>query len=218
MKPEQAEKLLGGYATGSLTDEERQALYSAALSDQKLFDALADEEALREALADETYRRELINALSETKPSLAESVAAWWRRPASLAWAGGFASLLVAAVIVYQITVPRVAEQQVAMVSKEKAPPAASYEVGQSLEPDSEAPEPLSAPVSSDERLEARKSTAAAPVSIRKRSQPSQTRTGADTPAEAEAKSEEAMLDVVGQAAAPPPALAESEPAKPRAF
>ncbi len=36
------EKLLGGYATGTLTGEEREALMQAALHDQALFDALMD--------------------------------------------------------------------------------------------------------------------------------------------------------------------------------
>ena len=37
MKREDIEKLLGGYATGTLTGEERQALFEAALTDQALF-------------------------------------------------------------------------------------------------------------------------------------------------------------------------------------
>ena len=53
MIPDDVRKLLGGYATGTLTDEERNLLFSAALEHQELFDALADEEALRELLAGE---------------------------------------------------------------------------------------------------------------------------------------------------------------------
>jgi len=45
------EKLLGGYATSTLTEQERKALFEAALDDQQLFNALADEEALKELLA-----------------------------------------------------------------------------------------------------------------------------------------------------------------------
>ena len=37
------EKLLGGFAADTLTPEEKQRLYQAALQDQQLFDALADE-------------------------------------------------------------------------------------------------------------------------------------------------------------------------------
>ncbi|MBX5496974.1 MAG: hypothetical protein IRZ15_16685, partial [Bryobacteraceae bacterium] len=60
MKRELAEKLLGGYAAGNLTEEERALLFSAALENQQLFDALAEEEALREVLADPAVRRQLL--------------------------------------------------------------------------------------------------------------------------------------------------------------
>ena len=63
MKPGDAEKLLGGYAAGTLTPEERQALFSAALEDQQLYDALVREEPLREVLADPAARAELLDAL-----------------------------------------------------------------------------------------------------------------------------------------------------------
>ena len=57
------EKLLGGYATGALTEAECQALFEAALHDQALFDALADEQALKELLDDPENRRRLIATL-----------------------------------------------------------------------------------------------------------------------------------------------------------
>ena len=41
------EKLLGGYAAGKLTEEERRTLFEAALHDPKLFAALAREQALK---------------------------------------------------------------------------------------------------------------------------------------------------------------------------
>ena len=40
MNREEIQKLIGGYATGSLTDDERRLLFEAALDDQDLFDAL----------------------------------------------------------------------------------------------------------------------------------------------------------------------------------
>src|ERR1019366_478681 len=40
MSPEDIKKLLGGYATGTLTAEERQGLFAAALEDQEMFDAV----------------------------------------------------------------------------------------------------------------------------------------------------------------------------------
>lgn len=63
MIPADLEKLLGGYATGTLTAEERQALYEAALEDQRLFDALSREEALRSLLSDPAARARLLAAL-----------------------------------------------------------------------------------------------------------------------------------------------------------
>ena len=63
MKPGDAERLLGGYAAGTLTPEERQALYSAALEDQQLYEALVREEPLRDLLADPAARANLLAAL-----------------------------------------------------------------------------------------------------------------------------------------------------------
>lgn len=63
MKPGDAEKLLGGYAAGTLTPEERRALFSAALEDQQIYDALVREEPLRDLLADPAARANLLAAL-----------------------------------------------------------------------------------------------------------------------------------------------------------
>lgn len=86
MTPQEARKLLGGYATGTLTEAERRALFAAALGDQSLFDALAEEEGLRALLADPGSRARLLAALGG--PAVPR-----WRRPATLSLA---ASLLVA--------------------------------------------------------------------------------------------------------------------------
>jgi hypothetical protein len=77
MTPRELEKLLGGYAAGSLSEEERGALLRASLEDQQLFDVLADEEAMRDALADPVFRgrmRALLRAGEE--PGWTEAVAA----------------------------------------------------------------------------------------------------------------------------------------------
>lgn len=58
------DKLLGGHATGTLTDEEKARLYSAALEDQALFDQLMDEEALRDLLADPLAKARLLETLA----------------------------------------------------------------------------------------------------------------------------------------------------------
>ena len=62
MRPEDIRKLLGGYATGTRTAEERQALFEAALDDQELFDALAKEQPLRDLLEDPAARAHLLAA------------------------------------------------------------------------------------------------------------------------------------------------------------
>jgi hypothetical protein len=55
-------KLLGGYATGTLTEAEQKELYEAALQDDALFAALADEHALKEMLDDSTVRAQVLQA------------------------------------------------------------------------------------------------------------------------------------------------------------
>lgn len=81
MKRREAEKLLGGYAAGILTEAERRVLFGAALEHQEVFDALMDEEALRELLADPAARRHLLSILSEPA---APKVRPLWRKPAVL--------------------------------------------------------------------------------------------------------------------------------------
>ena len=90
MKPLDAEKQLGGHATGTLTEEERRTLYAAALAHQEIFDALMDEEALRELLADPEAKAQLIAALAPSQTR----VVPFWRRTGVL---GAAAGLLMAA-------------------------------------------------------------------------------------------------------------------------
>ena len=61
MSREEIQKLLGGYATDTLSEAERRALFEAALEDQELFDALAKEQALREVFEDPRQLRVLID-------------------------------------------------------------------------------------------------------------------------------------------------------------
>ena len=73
MNADDARKLLGGYATGTLTAAEQEALFAAALEDQELFDALMKEEPLREVLQDPGSKAQLLAAL-ETPARRS----AWW--------------------------------------------------------------------------------------------------------------------------------------------
>lgn len=78
------QRLLSGYAFGTLTQDERGELLRAALTDQALFDALADEEALRDLLADPQARRELLAQLAPDGTARATRWNwAWMRWPAA---------------------------------------------------------------------------------------------------------------------------------------
>jgi hypothetical protein len=94
------EKLLGGYATDTLTGEERRSLFAAALENQALFDALADEQALRDLLQDPASRAHLMAALGEQRMSLGARIAGWLRRPSVLALAGAVAAGIVLIAVV----------------------------------------------------------------------------------------------------------------------
>lgn len=105
MTPEM-ERLLGGYATDSLTEEERKLLYQAALEDQALFNALEDEQALRELLAHAESRREVVRAL---RPS-ASKTHSWW------IWGLGAATVAATLLILPFVNRPRPTVQLAAKV------------------------------------------------------------------------------------------------------
>ena len=91
MSHEEIRKLLGGYATNTLTETERRALMEAAVDDQELFNALQDEEALRELLADPASREQVYQALRQ-RP------AARWR--GGWVWGGVLAAAVAAALVI----------------------------------------------------------------------------------------------------------------------
>jgi hypothetical protein len=100
MKGDEIEKLLGGYATGTLTPEERAALFAAALEDQQVFEALLEEEPLRETLEDPAARARLLAALEDAseKPAAAQP---WYYRdvhPGIIAGAAAAVILITLAV------------------------------------------------------------------------------------------------------------------------
>ena len=128
MSEHELEKLLGGFAADTLTPEERQKLFEAALQEQQLFNALADEQALKELLTDPVVRRRLLDAFPQTSLSRSSGSLSWWewlRRPAGLTFAGGLAAVVVAIVIgtkIYQDSLKQAAQS----VATEEARPTAS--------------------------------------------------------------------------------------------
>lgn len=110
MTPEEARKLLGGYAAGTLTSEEKRGLYEAALRDGELFDELSRELSLKETLDDAEVRANLVRVLD--RPAPRPWIRGWWLASASVA-----ASLAIAAGLVQWIRREPV-PSQVAMVTK----------------------------------------------------------------------------------------------------
>lgn len=102
------EHLLGGYATNTLTEEEKRQLFEAALQDQTLFDAMADEEAFKAMLDDPAARQRILASLqaNEFSDAVATERGGWWRwfrQPSSLAWSGSIAALGLALIFGWQM-------------------------------------------------------------------------------------------------------------------
>jgi len=97
MSREDIQKLLGGYATDTLSQAERQALFEAAVEDQELFDALAKEQALRDVLQQPLARQQLLDVLGPAQAPARRGFRHWLRQPAVLAMAGGVAVLAIVA-------------------------------------------------------------------------------------------------------------------------
>lgn len=111
--PRQLEKLLGGYAAGTLTEEERRALCAAALKDQDLFDALMREQPLREVLEDPAARAELAGALENRRSWR------WWR----VAAAAGAVACTVSALLVLRHSTSAPPPPIVAQIKPPAPPP-----------------------------------------------------------------------------------------------
>jgi hypothetical protein len=111
-------KLLGGYATGTLTPEEQQALFAAALDDQELFDALAKEQALRDLLRDPAARAHVLAAIDQRPEPWWQRVTRWMLRPAAVGAVAG----CLAAVAGYGIWHARQTGKQAPVLMAENRP------------------------------------------------------------------------------------------------
>jgi hypothetical protein len=111
-------KLIGGYATGTLTETERRMLFEAALDDQELFDELSREQALKELLEEPGAKQRLLAALE--KPAHKPAPIAWWRRP----WPWALAATVVLGVALTSLLPQRSTRPtEVAVVSQPAPPP-----------------------------------------------------------------------------------------------
>jgi hypothetical protein len=123
MIPEDIEKLIGGYATGTLSEEERRKLFEAALDNQDLFNALHGDHALKQLLDDpvsrEMVRRAAAGAVSRARTS-------WFLR--RWIWAATAAGAVVAAVLAITLVDFRQTPKplsEIAQVRREVTPPPA---------------------------------------------------------------------------------------------
>src|SRR5260370_19486386 len=124
MNKEDIQKLIGGYATGTLTDEERLMLFEAALDDQELFDALQQEQPLKD-LFDDPFSREMVRrAAAESLPQpQTPPRKSWFRQP--WVWASATsmaaAAVLVVALVRWDRTPPPDVKQVAAQTAKQPA-------------------------------------------------------------------------------------------------
>jgi hypothetical protein len=122
MNRDDIQKLLGGYATGTLTPEEQEALFAAALDDQELFDQLAREQALRDLLRDPVAKAQVLAALDEVPLRWYQQLGRWMARPAGMGLAAA-CFLAIAGYVGWQAGHPR-QPLMVAEVKREAVPPA----------------------------------------------------------------------------------------------
>ena len=155
------EQILGGYATDTLTEEEKRHLFEAALHDQALFDTLADEEALKALLAQPEARQRILASLASSRLRQEAADASpprvsWFRQSSSLAWAGGIAAAGLALIFGWQMNKdwgPLVQqEQEAARAVSEKKEQAATEVVGESPPIPLDHREPAGGVISGDER------------------------------------------------------------------
>ena len=140
MSEHELDTLLGGFAANTLTAEERKLLYTVALQDQQLFNALADEQALKELLADPAVRRRILQALNQPIPSGADGSLSWldwFRRPASLAFAGGLAVAVFAVVLGTKIYQDSFKQSAQSVATEQTAPAAPSVPTPSASQPTS---------------------------------------------------------------------------------
>ena len=194
MSEHDLEKLLGGFAADTLTPEEKQLLYTAALQDQQLFNALVDEQAFKELLSDPDVRRRLLASLEQKSASNAGDSLSWldwFRRPAGLAFAGGLSAAALAVVLgvrIYQDSLKQAAQS----VATEEAKPAAP----QAVAPQTKEKETLAPAIQLPKKDRA---SDVAGDSVKQRRQQDEARSQAEAPLAAPRKSRDEIISSAEQ-------------------
>jgi hypothetical protein len=120
-KFEGAGKLIGGYSSGNLSSQEKEALFNAALRDQSLFDALMEEQALKDLLEEPGIKAELIQSL-QPKSSLLDRIKSFLATP--VAW--GTMGAVATAAVLLTVILPTTRNQSTApQTTAENRPPEA---------------------------------------------------------------------------------------------
>lgn len=135
MTQEEIRRLLGGYATNTLSERERASLFEAALDDQGLFDALQSEDALRELLADPVSREQVRQAL---QPAATLPRRTFWTPQRWFVSAAGLAAAAAVAIGIVFWQKPPAREELARQTSSNQIAPAP---VEPRIEPKAEAPQ-----------------------------------------------------------------------------
>lgn len=187
MIPDHIQRLIGGYATGTLSEKQRKLLFEAALEDQELFDELARDQALKELLEAPGVKQRLLASIETPAPR------DWWRHP--LPWLMGGSVLAISAGLMALVFLTPSGSRPAKPVEVAQAKPAVTAE-GPSLPPDRTGP-----PKSQNEPKTATRVPPAEVEPVKKA--PAE---GAPAPQPAAAPPAAAPVTVQPQAAAGPPA------------
>jgi hypothetical protein len=141
------QRLMGGYATGSLNEAERKLLFDAALEDQDLFDQLSHEHALKELIDEPGVRDRLIAKLAPAEVAVG-AVRGGWKKP--LAWGFAMSFVVGMSLLAVFLTKSSIQTQQIAQLDTsvvQPASPASSPASTPATPPPGPAPAPESQPL-----------------------------------------------------------------------
>jgi hypothetical protein len=137
--------LMGGYATGSLSEAERKILFEAAIEDQELFDELAREQALKAVLEEPGAKERLLAAVQPT----GVSAKPWWK----LTWVWA-AAIAASAVVIGAIWLVRSSTVRVEEVARLETPEVPAVPAPKPAPEPAPAPPPVTAPAPKQVRPE----------------------------------------------------------------